>query len=379
MKKENRDLLMRLLQQHKELGISEQIDFDKFYLYSIITHSTAIEGSTVTEVEAQLLFDEGITSSKRTMLEQQMNLDLKVAYDYGREWIKLHEPITTDWLIQLASIVMARTGSEYHSIGGDFSAAKGELRKLNVTAGMGGKSYLSYQKVPARLVAFCEELNKRRKAINPADVASVYELSFWAHFELVTIHPWADGNGRTCRLLMNLLQWEFGVLPTKVLKEDKAEYIQALIDTRESEDIAVFIDCMTKLHCQHLQTDIAQFVRSTSDHLLPLGRKKSTTKKMVDKSTLRQEMVDKWSIKPFLAEKMVDILEFVADKDQITTEEIVSHFGFNPTTAKRYLRQLTEFGYLEAHGGNKNRTYSKIYKNYESEEHFEVPEAGDGQ
>ena len=359
MKKENRDLLKRLLQQHKELGISEQIDFDKFYLYSIITHSTAIEGSTVTEVEAQLLFDEGITSSKRTMLEQQMNLDLKVAYDYGREWIKLHEPITTDWLIQLASIVMARTGSEYHSIGGDFSAAKGELRKLNVTAGMGGKSYLSYQKVPARLAAFCEELNKRRKAINPADVASVYELSFWAHFELVTIHPWADGNGRTCRLLMNLLQWEFGVLPTKVLKEDKAEYIQALIDTRESEDIAVFIDCMTILHCQHLQTDIDQFVRSTSDHLLPLGRKKSTTKEMVDKSTLRQEMVDKWSIKPSLAEKMVDILEFVADKDQITTEEIVSHFGFNPTTAKRYLRQLTEFGYLEAHGGNKNRTYSK--------------------
>lgn len=348
MTKENKDILMKLLQQHKELGISDQIDFDKFYLYSIITHSTAIEGSTVTEVEAQLLFDEGITSSKRTIVEQQMNLDLKVAYDYGREWIKLHEPITIEWLILLASKVMARTGSEYHSIGGDFSAAKGELRKLNVTAGSGGKSYLPYQKVPSRLAAFCEELNKRRKAINPADVASVYELSFWAHYELVTIHPWADGNGRTCRLLMNLLQWEFGVLPTKVLKEDKAEYIQALIDTRESEDIAVFIDCMTKLHCQHLQTDIDQFVRST-------------TEKVVDKSSLKQEMVDKWSIKPSLAEKLVGILEYVRDKDQITTEEIVSYLGFNPTTAKRYLRQLTEFGYLEAHGGNKNRRYTKNY------------------
>ncbi len=80
---------------------------------------------------------------------------------------------------------------------------------------------------------------------------------------------------------------------------------------------------------------------------------------MVDKEVLKQKMVDKWSIKPSLAEKMVDILEFVADKDQITTEAIVSHFGFNPTTAKRYLRQLTEFGYLGSHGGNKNRTYSK--------------------
>ena len=346
MTEENKDLLMRLLQRHKALGISDQIDFDKFYLYSIITHSTAIEGSTVTEVEAQLLFDEGITSSKRTMLEQQMNLDLKVAYDYGREWIKQHEPITVDWLVLLASKVMARTGSEYHSIGGDFSAAKGELRKLNVTAGTGGKSYLAYQKVPARLAAFCEELNQRRKAIDPTDVAAVYDLSFWAHFELVTIHPWADGNGRTCRLLMNLLQWEFDVLPTKVLKEDKAEYIQALIDTRENEDLNVFLNCMARHHCQHLQTDIDQFIKSVASD-------------MVDKQDLKQEMVDKWSIKPSLAEKMVDILGFVADKDQIATEEIVSHFGINPTTAKRYLRQLTEFGYLEAHGGNKNRTYTK--------------------
>ena len=86
MTKEDKDILLRLLQQHKEWGISEQIDYKKFYLYSIITHSTAIEGSTVTEVEAQLLFDEGITSSKRTMMEQQMNLDLKVAYDYGMQF-----------------------------------------------------------------------------------------------------------------------------------------------------------------------------------------------------------------------------------------------------------------------------------------------------
>ena len=346
MTKGNKDLLLKLLRLHKELGVSDQIDYEKFYLYSIITHSTAIEGSTVTEVEAQLLFDEGITSSKRTMMEQMMNLDLKVAYDYGREWIMQHEPITVDWLILLASKVMARTGSEYHSIGGDFSAAKGELRKLNVTAGIGGKSYMSYLKVPHRLVDFCDELNKRRKDIDATDIASIYELSFWAHYELVTIHPWADGNGRTSRLLMNLLQWEFGVLPTKVLKEDKGEYIQALIDTREYENINIFFEYMTSLHCRHLQADIEKFQKSVAINV-------------VDKRELKQKMVDKWSIRPSLAEKMVDILEYVTHKDYITTEEIVRHFGFNTTTAKRYLRQLTEFGFLEAHGGNKNRTYSK--------------------
>ena len=346
MTKENKEMLLSLIQQHKELGISEQIDYEKFYLYSIITHSTAIEGSTVTELEAQLLFDEGITSQKRTLVEQLMNLDLKTAYDYGMKWIKHHEAITVNWLITLASKVMARTGSEYHSLGGDFSAAKGELRKLNVTAGFGGKSYMSYLKVPSRLEAFCEELNKRRMAIDKTDIAAIYELSFWAHFELVSIHPWADGNGRTCRLLMNLLQIEYGVLPTKVLRDDKAEYIQALIDTRENEDIQIFLDCMTQLHCKHLKWDIDQFI-------------KSMTEEMVDKIDFAEEMVDKWSIKPALAKKLADILIFADGKDEITTEIITKQFNLTQTTAKRYLRQLTEFGYIEAQGGNKNRTYKK--------------------
>ena len=205
---------------------------------------------------------------------------------------------------------------------------------------------MSYQKVPSRLEAFCEQLNERRKAIDNNDIAAIYDLSFWAHFELVTIHPWADGNGRTCRLLMNLLQWEFGVLPTKVLKEDKSEYIQALIDAREHEDVNIFLNCMTRLHIQHLKNDIDQFLNSCEE-------------KMVDKSILRQEMVDKWSIKPSLAAKLVDILAYLSDKETTTTDDIVSHFCFTTTTAKRYLRQLTEYGYLVARGGNRNRYYEK--------------------
>ena len=346
MKQENKVRLLQLLQQHKELGISEQIDYDKFYLYSIITHSTAIEGSTVSEVEAQLLFDEGITSSKRTILEQNMNLDLKVAYDYGKVWIKRHEDITVDSLITLAAKVMARTGGEYNTFSGSFSAARGELRKLNVTAGAGGRSYMNYLKVPQKLETFCKELNNQRKNIDPIDVAAIYELSFWAHYELVTIHPWADGNGRTCRLLMNLLQMEFDVLPTKVSKEDKAEYIQALVDTREKEDINIFIDCMTRLHCAHLEEDINQFIKSVASDL-------------VDKQDFVTDLVDKWSIKLDLADKMAAILVFVADKQEFTSEMIVNRLEVSQTTAKRYLRQLVEMGYLTAHGGNRNRTYSR--------------------
>ena len=79
---------------------------------------------------------------------------------------------------------------------------------------------------------------------------------------------------------------------------------------------------------------------------------------MVDKRDYKKEMVDKWSIKPSLADKLSDILFFMVDKEEITTGIIISEFGFTATTAKRYLRQLTEFGYLEAKGGNRNRKFS---------------------
>ena len=77
MNADNKTKLLQLLRQYKELEIFNQIDYGKFYISSIITNSTAIEGSTVTEVEAQLLFDEGITAKGKPMVEQLMNLDLK--------------------------------------------------------------------------------------------------------------------------------------------------------------------------------------------------------------------------------------------------------------------------------------------------------------
>ena len=348
----NKDILLNLIAKHKELGISEQIDYNKFYLYSIITHSTAIEGSTVTEVEAQLLFDEGITSSKRTIMEQMMNLDLKAAYDYGMQWISDHEDITVDWLIYLSSKVMARTGSEYKSLGGDFSSAKGELRKLNVTAGAGGRSYMHYQKVPMKLEAFCKELNERRKQIDKNDIASIYELSFWTHFELVTIHPWADGNGRMSRLLMNLLQMEYGVLPTKVLKEDKAEYIQALINTREEENIDIFVDCMTRLHCQHLKSDIDNFIASMQEKI---GDKSLFRDKIVDKL---KETGDKLAIKDSIIDNLAIILSYIDAHPHTKTDTLVKLVEKSPSTVKNYLTQLVALNLIEANGANKNRTYA---------------------
>lgn len=73
-------------------------------------------------------------------------------------------------------------------------------------------------------------------------------MSFDAHNRLVQIHPWVDGNGRMSRLLMNHIQFEFGLVPTIVKKEDKADYIQALVNSREQKSMKPFREFMMEEH-----------------------------------------------------------------------------------------------------------------------------------
>ena len=59
--------LENIIMRYRELGIENQIDYEKFYLYSLITHSTAIEGSTITELENMIMFDDGISLNGKAL------------------------------------------------------------------------------------------------------------------------------------------------------------------------------------------------------------------------------------------------------------------------------------------------------------------------
>ena len=257
--------LEQLVTRYRELGIDNQIDYDKFYLYSLITHSTAIEGSTITELENQIMFDHGISIKGKSIGEQSMNLDLKTAYEKAIEFAKQHKPITTEMLVLLSALVMKNTGKEYKTALGDFSSARGELRLLNVSAGIGGRSYMNYSKVPMKLAEFCEQLNASRAKASEMSMDELYRLTFDAHYQLVTIHPWADGNGRMARLVMNMLQFEFGLIPTKIISKDKEEYIKALVATREDDDLEIFRAFMSSMMEQNLLSEIANYLESIGE------------------------------------------------------------------------------------------------------------------
>ena len=131
---------------------------------------------------------------------------------------------------------------------------------------------MNFRKVPEKMEEFCQQINERRRQlIESGNIIDQYLLSFDAHLLLVTIHPWVDGNGRMSRLVMNHLQYEFGLVPSKVVKEDKAEYIQALVDSREQETLAPFREFMLEEHIRNLSGEIAAYKRSQD--MDPMGCK----------------------------------------------------------------------------------------------------------
>ncbi len=317
-------LLLELIAKYKDLGIDKQIDYDKFYLYSIITHSTAIEGSTVTEIENQLLFDQGISASGRSMNEQLMNLDLKAAYEKAIMYAKEHRSISVDLLKELAGILMRNTGT----------VARGDIRLLNVTEGFEGRSYLNFSKIPAALDDFCLWLNNARKS--NTDTISRYQMSFDAHYKLVTIHPWADGNGRMARLLMNMLQFEAGLIPSIIKKDSKAKYIESLIKTRESGNLEIVRDFMFEEHVCNLKERIMQFESSKVENV-PVSVPVNVTVK--------------------ISSRQAKILDLIRNDPFLTADNLARIFKVTSRTIKRDIAYLRDKGILSREGSDKSGSW----------------------
>ena len=101
---------------------------------------------------------------------------------------------------------------------------------------------MNYLRVPAKVDELCALLQEKQKTVGT--FREQYELSFNAHLNLVTIHPWVDGNGRTARLLMNYIQFCYHLFPSKIFKEDREEYILSLRQCQDEETNQPFLDFM---------------------------------------------------------------------------------------------------------------------------------------
>ncbi len=243
--------ILKLLEEYNRLKITESIDFAKFNEYAIVHHSSGIEGSTLTETDTELLLSEGVTPKGKPLEHSLMVKDHYAALLFVLEQAKNRIVISTTYVQKINALVMQSTGAKHNTVFGEIDEKKGEFRKGNVTAG--GSYFVNHDKVIPYTNRLVNTLNDNIKAAN---VINQLEISFTAHFDLVNIHPFYDGNGRTSRLLMNHMQRHFGIPLTIVYKEDKGDYIQSLKDSRTKENTKPFMEFMFSQLNKQLSSEI---------------------------------------------------------------------------------------------------------------------------
>ena len=244
-----------LIDEYRELGIDQVIDHEKFNHISIVHHSTRLEGSTLTATESQVLINDGLTPKGKPLVHTLMVQDHYRALKATLEYAQQKRPVTVSLIQELNGLIMKKTGDIKETMFGKVDTTKGEIRKGNVVA---GQSYFpNYDKVEQLTGELA--MSVQDKMSGELDVVEKLHLSFDAHFDLVSIHPFYDGNGRTSRLLMNYIQAYYELPLAIVREENKASYIDALVGTREGGDIRVFRNFMEEEYTAMLSHEISAF------------------------------------------------------------------------------------------------------------------------
>lgn len=252
------ETLQQVLSRFHGLGLADAVDYDTSDRIAIVHHGSAIEGSTLTLEETQVLILDGTTSKGKPMEHHLMVTDHHAALLQTLDAATKRTPITPELLRSINTAVNRGTGKVRHTALGTCDDTRGDFRLGNVTAG--STYFVNYDKVVPMVHDLCMRLQGRMGADD--DAMARYCLSFEAHYYLVSIHPWFDGNGRTSRLLMNFIQAMFALPLTIVFTEDKADYISALNRSRADDSTDAFCDFMAQQACKYLQQQLDHYDRS---------------------------------------------------------------------------------------------------------------------
>jgi Fic family protein len=246
------DDIISLIKKYRELNLSDIMYHDKFLYYALTYNSTAIEGSTLTEIETHFLLDEGITPGGKPLFHSQMVKDHYEALRFVLQQAQKDTSVSADLIQQINARVMKSTGSIYRTVSGDVDATKGENRMGNVSAG--GHYFVAYNKVAQLANELAEKITTGSGLAITTEAQ--LQLAFQSHYDLVTIHPFYDGNGRTSRLLMNFILERFKLPLCILYQEDKAQYYEVLAKGQQQGDLELFFVFMFQQYKKHLQEEI---------------------------------------------------------------------------------------------------------------------------
>jgi len=186
-------------------------NLEEWFRVELTYTSNAIEGNTLSRQETALVVEKGITVDGKSITEHLEAINHAEALDYVKKLAQARrQDVKESDISSLHQIILKKID--------DGNAGKYRTMAVRIA---GSEVILpNALKVPELMTAFVAWLKGAEG--HPVDIAAK------AHFDLVSIHPFVDGNGRAARLLMNLLLMQEGYPPALVRKEDRRIYINVV-------------------------------------------------------------------------------------------------------------------------------------------------------
>lgn len=174
-------------------------------------HSNAIEGNTLSLRETQLVIEHGVTIGGHSLREHLEATNHASAYRRLLELARDDAPLGLEVILELHRLVTDRVLDE-----------AGQFRRGAVSIRGSQLQPPPAREVPALMAEWVAWLDGEGRAYEPVTRAVI------AHHGFLAVHPFLDGNGRTGRLLLNLLLMREGYPPALLLQEWRLGYLEGL-------------------------------------------------------------------------------------------------------------------------------------------------------
>lgn len=199
---------IRPLSSSAVLKLKEQLGIEMTY------NSNAIEGNRLTLKETYLVLSEGITIRGKSLKEHLEAKDHHEALNYLYDFIEKdsRHTISEVFIRSIQQLVVKDTDPEF----------AGAYRTGNVMITGSHHTPPEAGTISSEMNRLIRWIHKEKEKLHPIELAALL------HHKLVFIHPFFDGNGRTARLIMNLLLMQRGYPLVLILKNDRKRYYDAL-------------------------------------------------------------------------------------------------------------------------------------------------------
>ncbi|MBE9487531.1 MAG: Fic family protein [Chloroflexi bacterium] len=235
--------LQQEINQHRPLGRPMLRQLKEYFRVGLTWASNALEGNSLTETETKVVIEDGITIGGKPLKDHFEAIGHAEAFDY-LEKLARRKKIAEGDILKLHKLFYLRIDPNQ----------AGRYRRQNIVVTGTDFVFPAPSELKGLMGGLAADIIRLREEHHPIAFAALL------HNRLVTIHPFADGNGRTARLLMNLALLQAGYPVTIIPPVLRSEYLSA-VRKGNAGDHDPFINLLSNMVYES-QKDYLRLLRS---------------------------------------------------------------------------------------------------------------------